>query len=636
MIMVYKRFIWYAAAILTCGLLVFTSCSVDDNASGATNENSVEEMVDISSAVDICKSKAYIRGIGTMPLELQQAVYEIFPNVVEDFNQADVAIVDVTTVFEKLEDLADFYDKGGLVVCFYPSLKEILPELVGHTQLDGWDELLWAGSNRDESFYMLNDPDEITVTDEDGVEEKQPLVKDKDYWMVRLEPLVDWIEYRKQEVADSPAQTRAGESGELPSLEKLTVDMRDGAKHFECNFPFTLFHQIDKATASDPDMLNKCGSVSLRFEVMPIYVGEVNDDNAGDYYAVRSTVIPHNDAVWGPYYGYHGAPRNSIYGYWFNTMDYKFTLVDPDANSQTAEGLRFHHLPYPENDTSSRNHKNGFRFGISGSLSSGAEIGKDVKGKLEARVGFSAEWTDEISYTLKNIEYSRNASTNWVNYHWKSNNVVFGDKMDDYEQYFPSDVHREFDAKNVWMWHVPVKKAGVRDEAKKHFALAAYVKLNYSTWHHWRWTHPQDDNRKNWDVDFSGKCVVTKGKIEGKFNEPGWAGCIFDLPVPNRSKWGIISLKNASNYTMRSVKIYPTGEENKEPAFTISNTYKSQELAQKAVGEGTYTVTFELINPDNNQVLKKGTLKGVEVKMGKDKEDATTSISTGDATLVDP
>lgn len=634
--MAYKRFLWYAAAILTCGLFVFTSCAKDDNVADLPYEEGVEEMVDVSSTVDICKSTAFIRGIGTMPYELQQAVYQIFPNVANDINQADVAIVDITTVFEKLEDIAAFYDRGGQLVCFYPSLKEILPEFVGHTQLDGWDELLWSGNNMGDSFYMLNDPDEITVTAADGVEGKQALVKDKDYWMVRLEPLVDWIDYCKQEAADSPALTRAGESGELPTFDKLTVNMRNGAKRFECNFPFTLYHQIDKATWSDPDVLNKCGSVSLRFEVMPIYVGQVNDDDAGDYYAVRSTVIPHNDAVWGPFVGKHGLTRNRVYGYWFNEMDYKFTLIDPDANGQTAKGLHFAELPFPENATSSRNHKNGFRFGVSGSLSGGVDIGKETKGKLEARVGFSAEWTDEVSYTLKNIDYKRNSSTNWVNYHWHSNNVILDDDMDDYGKYYPDDVHQEFDAKNVWLWHVPADSAGVKDGSQKQFALAAYVKLNYSSWYHWYLASTFNGNRRNWDVDFSGKCVVTKGKIKDNFSEPGWAGCIFDLPVPNRSKWGLISLKNASNYTMRSVKIYASGEESKEPAATITNTYKSQELAQTAVVEGTYTVTFELINPDNNKVLKKGTLKNVEVKMGKNKEDATTSISTGDATLVDP
>lgn len=635
--MVYKRFLCYAAAILTCGLFVFTSCGVDDNVGDLPYEEGIEEKTDINSVVNICKSTAYIRGVGNMPYELQQAVYQIFPNVVNDFNKADVAIVDITTVFEKLEDIADFYDRGGLIVCFFPSLKDILPESVGYTDLEGWDELLWAGNNRDDSFYMLNDPDEITVTDENGVEEKHALVKDQDYWKVRLDPLVDWIDYYKQEADNSPARTRAGESSELPTFDKLTVNMRNGAKRFECNFPFTLYHQIDKATGSDPDVLNKNGSVSLRFEVMPMYVGEVNGDEAGDYYAVRSTVIPHNDAVWGPFVGKHGWTRNRVYGYWFNTMDYKFTLSDPDANAKTAEGLRFAELPFPENSISSRNNKNGFKFGVNGSVAGGPEISSEgVKGKIEARVGFSAEWSDEVSYTLKNIDYARNTSSNWVNYHWHSNNVKLDDDMDDYEKYYPSDVHQEFNASNVWLWHVPAGSAGVKDESKKHFALAAYVKLNYSSWYHWRGTATFNGNRRNWDVDFSRECVVTKGQIQGNFSESGWAGCVFDLPVPNRSKWGLISLKNASNYTMRSVKIYASGEESKEPKATISNTYKSQELAQTAVGEGTYTVTFELINPDNNQVLKKGTLKDVKVKMGKNKEDATTSISTGDATLVDP
>ena len=95
-----------------------------------------------------------------------------------------------------------------------------------------------------------------------------------------------------------------------------------------------------------------------------------------------------------------------------------------------------------------------------------------------------------------------------------------------------------------------------------------------------------------------------------------------------------MSLKNASkNYTMRNVKIYKKGEENKSPVATVSITYAPQEKAQKAVDVGTYTVTFEYINPDNNKVEKTGTLSNVEVKMGRTLESATTSISTGDATL---
>ena len=123
--MVYKRFLCYAAAILTCGLFVFTSCSVDDKVGDLPYEEGIEEKTDINSVVNICKSTAYIRGVGNMPYELQQAVYQIFPNVVNDFNKADVAIVDITTEFEKLEDIADFYDRGGLIVCFFTSVTHV-------------------------------------------------------------------------------------------------------------------------------------------------------------------------------------------------------------------------------------------------------------------------------------------------------------------------------------------------------------------------------------------------------------------------------------------------------------------------------------------------------------------------------
>ena len=638
-----KRIILFLAAILSCGLLPFTSCTVnDDNVGNQPYEEGIEEMVDPTANVGVCNSATYIKGFGTMPLELQQAVYKLFPNVVSSLSEAEVVIVDAAALLVSLPEIYEFYDKGGQLVCFYPDLKSMLPEELGYTDLAGWDELLWGGNSRGDNFYMLNDPDEVVTTDENGEEKKHTLVKDLNYWILRLHPLVGWIDYSKQGAAGTPSLTRADDDKkEAPSLDKIVVDMRNNsAKHFECNFPFTLFHYIDQATLSNPDSLKKAGSVSLRFEVMPLYAGEVNDGDAGDYYAVRSTVIPHNDAVWGPYVGYHGWTANRIYGYWFNTMDYKFTLVDPDANSQIADGLRFHHLPHPENSISARDQSSSFSMGVDASLSGGPAFthkNDTVWGKIAGEVGFSCAWKDDVSFKQKNIDYSRNSSTSEVNYHWHSSNVQLKDDMDNIVKYYPDDVHQEFNATNVWMWHVPAGKAGVRDEAKKQFALAAYVKLNYSSWYHWRGALYYDENRKNWNVDFTKKVVVKMGDIKGDFNRQGWAGCVFNIPAPDRGKWGVISLKNASNsYAMRNVKIYATGEEDKEPAATSKDTYKPQEKAEAAVKAGTYTVTFELINPDDNTVVKKGTLKGVEVKMGRTKEAATTNISTGTDDLVNP
>ena len=44
---------------------------------------------------------------------------------------------------------------------------------------------------------------------------------------------------------------------------------------------------------------------------MPLYMGSVNgNDKAGDYYAVRSTITPHNQTMWNPYVASHGLDKN--------------------------------------------------------------------------------------------------------------------------------------------------------------------------------------------------------------------------------------------------------------------------------------------------------------------------------------
>lgn len=57
------------------------------------------------------------------------------------------------------------------------------------------------------------------------------------------------------------------------------------------------------------------------------------------------------------------------------------------------------------------------------------------------------------------------------------------------------------------------------------------------------------------------------------------------------------------------------------------------EAAVKVGTYSTYTVTFEFIDPDTNKVISKGKLTDVGVEMGKNKNEATSSISTGDAEL---
>ena len=632
------------AAILTIsGAMALTSCSdKDDNSVNEPVEESVEYLVDPSTRWQQREEPTFIAGIGALPMEFQQALSQTFTNVVNNLDDAEVAVMDMDAVAANFDALDEFYEKGGLLIVI-PKGDENLLKAVGFEDLSGWDELLWACHNEsDDDFYLLNEPDEVTAIDDNGNEYKRKIEKDLNYYLDRLVPLADWMDWYKDEIirkateeaASAPRRAEKDES-DAPDFDNLKLNLNKDFKHFTVNFPFSLDKEIYPASLFySSDILRRHGSVTLSFDVMPLYMGSVNgNDKAGDYYAVRSTITPHNQLMWNPYIAKHGIDRNKIYGYWFNDMDYKIVLIDPETK-QTAQGLQFVQLPFPENSITSRDKSSSFTFGLEGSVS----VSGDGK---EGSVGFSAEWSESVSYSVKNIDFDRStASGNMVEYHWYSNNVTVKDDWDNIDKNYPIETHREFDAKNIWLWRIPYGKAGVQDESKKQFTLVAYVHPTYSSWYYWMadWLGRMGKDKQNYDVDFwnSYTSVDPDFKPEADYTKHGWVGCSFNIPAPDRGKWGLISLKNASkNYTMRNVRIYKKGEEDKDPAVKVSNTYAPKESAEAAVKVGTYTVTFEFIDPDTNKVISKGKLTDVEVEMGKNKQEATSSLSTGDAELVE-
>ena len=638
-----KRFYWMMAAILACGSFALSSCvDNDDNPVSEPVEESVEYLVDPSTRWQQREEPTFIAGIGALPMEFQQALSQTFTNVVNNLDDAEVAIMDMDAVAANFDELDEFYEKGGLLIII-PKGDETILKAVGFEDLSGWDELLWACHNEsNDDFYLMNEPDEVTAIDDNGNEYKRKIEKDLNYYLDRLVPLADWMDWYKDEIirkateeaASAPRRAEKDES-DAPDFDNLKLNLNKDFKHFSVNFPFSLDKEIYPASLFySSDILRRHGSVTLSFDVMPLYMGSVNgNDKAGDYYAVRSTITPHNQLMWSPYIAKHGIDRNRIYGYWFNDMDYKIVLVDPETK-QTAQGLQFVQLPFPENSITSRDKSSSFTFGLEGSVS----VSGDGK---EGSVGFSAEWSESVSYSVKNIDFDRStASGNMVEYHWYSNNVTVKDDWDNIDKNYPIETHREFDAKNIWLWRIPYGKAGVQDESKKQFTLVAYVHPTYSSWYYWMadWLGRMGKDKQNYDVDFwnSYTSVDPDFKPEADYSKHGWISCSFNIPAPDRGKWGLISLKNASkNYTMRNVRIYKKGEEDKDPAVKVSNTYAPKESAEAAVKVGTYTVTFEFIDPDNNKVVSKGKLSNVEVEMGKNKQEATSSLSTGDAELTE-
>lgn len=373
---------------------LFSACSddTDNSSSEDPDEEGVELIVDPSSNWKQDNHSVYFSGISSLPLEFQQALGMTFPNAVNNLDAAKIAVMDMNAVVANFDKLDKFYEDGGLLVIIPKGDENLLNEL-GFEDLFGWDELLWACHNSlNDDFYLLDEPDEIASLDEEGNEMKRKIEKDLNYYNLRLVPLVDWIEMYEEDTigfdGDMVCRTTRGDGSDMPDFDQLTVSLEDDFKHYTVNFPFSLSKQIDKATFSDPDILSAHGSISMHFDVLPLYMGSVNGNKAGDYYAVRSTIIPHNSSMWAPFVGKHGGTRNRVYGFWFKDMEYKFELVDPET-SKLAQGLRFVKLPFPENSVSSRNNSNEFTFGITGSISGGYEDGGP---KAEASAAFSWEW----------------------------------------------------------------------------------------------------------------------------------------------------------------------------------------------------------------------------------------------------
>lgn len=612
-----------AATLMISGMVMLTACTDnDDNSVPTTTEEDVTTYV-ASDYWATCNKPTYIGDISMMPADMQTAIRDRFPNQVASIDEAEIAFACIDNYdldnweTENLAELSELagkllemqIERDGLVVLLSKDGSDVFPDGQDN-MLPDWNKVLWASHGHADSYYLLDEKEE----QQQGME----FTKDAEYWSTRLTPFVKWIDYYDSEIApaDAPAQTRTRANDNLPTIGELKANLKTDAQHIDLNFPIILIQYIDKAALSDADFLFAFSSVSVRLSVMPIYMQSVNGASAGDYYAVRSDVIPHNDGMWRPQKKNHGAPQIRIYGYWFKEMTYAIALADDNGNFPLA-GLHYIEGPLPKNQISSTDYSESFTASLNGSLKGGGskKAGSGEKGwSAEGSVGFSLGWSESVKYSLQNIAYSRNSSTSTVTYRWYSNNVELKDAWDDMNKYFKPDTHQEFDCENVWLWHVPYGSNGVEDGSKTSFNIVVGLEPQYSVWHGWRGLIDDDDDRQDFSCGFKSATV----KID----------------APDRSTWGVISLKNASNsFTMRNIKIYKKGKENKSPVATISNTYKPQEQAQTAVDEGTYTVTFEYINPDNNKVIKTGTLSNVTVSMGRTIESATTSLSTGEAIL---
>ena len=450
-----------------------------------------------------------------------------------------------------------------------------------------WNELIQK--NR-----ALPDDGGVSLTDYDN----DP-AHNENYYQTRMDPFVDWLsaEYAKRLFVKSDTGS---------DYDKIERNIEQSGQRLTVNCPISINAYIDQATWSEPDYLNKSSSVSIDFWVYPSYMLSSTNDKAGDYYNVVQCITPHNESMWGPYVGAHGACRNRIYGFWFDQMDVKTSLLD--ANGNAIPGLIYYSRPIPENPNSSKQYSEGTSYSYSGSISAGVSGGQPY---FVESVSGSATYSTSTSYTLETINYSLDSSSSDVKYHYWSENVVLTDDWDDWDKInrnFPAPVRTEFSGHSSWVWHVP--SSVVTDGDTQQFQLQTTVSINYCTWYHWRASIEYDDNKKGHRVDLP---VQT------------WT-----LDRPDRTPWGFVQLRNASDYEMAHVSIYPKGHESEPPVAVLPTSYGKGEEARGALVEGTYSITWDFVDGNTGTVLSSWIYEDVNIKQGGDVESATVKISTVD------
>ncbi len=471
--------------------------------------------------------------------------------------------------------------------------KEILDAESGTPSMseDEWKELLRINKG-------LGVDGGVSVTDYDNDREHN-----ENYYQSRMDPFVEWI--------DATYMERQFIKASSSDYDNLRENIEQSGQRLAANYPFTLNKYIDQATFSDPDFLNKSGSITVEFRVYPLYMLSSNGDKAGDYYGVVSTVTPHNQSMWGPYAASHGACRNRIYGYWFSEMDVATSLVNSDGSA--VSGIEYFDRPIPENKNDSKTYSNGHTFSVSGSVTGGMSAGKPY---LVGQFALGGTWTSSTNYTLETINYTLDSSSPTVKYHYWSDNVKLTDDWDDWSlinQNFPAPVRSEFSAHTMWVWHIP--GSVVKDNDTRQFDMKTKIGLTYSTWYHWRGAAEYDSNRSNHSVDVP---------------EMRWT-----LERPDRTPWGFIRLRNATSNEMAHVAFYGEGQESGTPIAQLTTSYGKGEEARIGLPEGTYNVVWDIVDGDTGTRIGKWIYRNVKVHQGYDETSSTIRISSVDGQPLD-
>lgn len=552
-----------------------------------------------------------------------------------------------------IAELKAFYNSGKMLVVVnpLPTTDEILKEHLGATYspyCDQKDVLIYAFNNQDRHFLIFDNQDiekaetDIEETDvssligkydenesEDAdaalVDEDEEIHQhDHDYYHSRLQPFIDWLNKNVEKHSryfSSISSTRSGDG------YNASYNIDTNSVEVSALFPISLHHQIDKATGSSADYLNKDSDVQFTYNIYPLYVHKISgrtESAAGDYYIVEGTMTVHNGKLWDPYKKSHGGCNNRVIGYYMtkaislvelldkddtkdlqNSMLWKLVAIsdaEPPVSENHLSNLKFYREPVPQTYVGSTTYTDGVTYGmnlsIGGKYSQAEGFGGEVNG------GFSAEWSNTISQTLPDVTTQRHTDGSArVKYVYNIENIHSDRNWGDWDKKYPLLSRSDFSVKQSWIWKIPAGQHGVDENKATSFLMKISFKGYFGTYNWWRGA--------SWSNSKTFSSMLGIAALE--------------IAPPSRQPFGVLAIKNAADETIANISIKNTSNNDK---YSIPSSYSHNEVARIKLPAAKYEVSYDVVNPPTHEKVSSWKMDSVEIKMGENEDASTTTVST--------
>lgn len=561
---------------------------------------------------DKVEEKVYFAG--SIPTYIKDALKHYMPYSTSNIAEAKVVVGSSADLLSIKADIADFWKAGGITV-------EIHPEYSSHEEL--WDYagpgaflpqdsgheafLLIAvhnyGSYRVANPLNLDDHlQDLEIGDDELASPSDEVFEDEDsnelvgieatseYVGTKIEGFARWIlkHLDTREVQDSKdVNTNAEVVDKIDRLihkddcsQIVSGTLSIGADDF----------QLCKIASSKPDKISRHSTYEYEITITPFYAFAENDRKAADYYFVTAQFVSNNYPLFGTYKKRHGAIPTVAHAFYSENINWEATLETGDSKTYKVS---LPEIPTPQTTVGQMKYTSGFSstLNVTGQI---GFTGPAPTGMLT--VGGTFTWNNAIDLTLNDqtINMSYDPTSGKVRYEYKGLNHM---KNDDPEKAVPQILKSSQVCTASWYWKVE----GVSDNETKQFTM----KINTDPLYGYMYRHC------TWGAEGHFKHNVHLLPSNDR-------SISINVKCPNRIPTGVIQMECTSKYRVKNVKVYDSKDVEKGSS---DGSYKKEYLLRYQVPVGTYYITFDVENPDeddpNKKLIGKYKLSGINVTAGK-------------------